>query len=45
MVLPEEEKFYPAEFIIRESIEFWSAVPTLLKFMDGIGGLQEGAFP
>ncbi len=44
-VLPEEEKFYPAEFIIRESIEFWSAVPTLLKFMDGLGGLQEGAFP
>ena len=43
-VLPEEEKLYPADFIVRESIEFWSAVPTLLKFMEGIGGLKDNCF-
>ena len=32
-VLPEEEQLFPVDFINRESIEFWSSVPTLLNFI------------
>jgi len=44
-VIPEKERLNPSDFIIRESIEVWSTVPSLLNFMSRIRGLKKDSFP
>jgi len=44
-VLPEDEQLMPAEYIVREKIEFWSSVPTQVSFLNKMGLLTPTAFP
>ena len=44
-VLPEEDLLLPSEYIRREGITFWNAVPTIAAFMERMGALAPGSFP
>jgi len=44
-ILPEEEMMLPSEYIKREKINYWNSVPSLAKFMNKMGKLNENAFP
>jgi non-ribosomal peptide synthetase component F len=44
-VLSEKELLFPIDYIIRENIEYWSSVPTLIAFMHKMGVLKPNAFP
>jgi len=44
-VLPEEELFCPSDYIVREKINYWNAVPTIGNFMSKLGVLKPGIFP
>ena len=44
-VLSEKELLFPIDYIIRENIEYWSSVPTLIAFMYKMGVLKPNVFP
>ena len=43
-VLPELELSCPAEYIVREKIDFWHSVPTLVEFLKKLGKKLELIF-
>jgi D-alanine--poly(phosphoribitol) ligase subunit 1 len=44
-VLPEREVMLPVDYINRERITFWNAVPTVASFMHKMGFLTPNCFP
>ena len=44
-VLSTEEHLMPFDYIIREKIQLWSSVPTLISFMHRMGLLEPNVFP
>ena len=44
-VISEEELFCASDYIIREKINYWNAVPTIANFMSKLGVLKPGSFP
>ena len=44
-VLNEKELLFPVDYIVRENIEYWSSVPTLISFMYKMGALKPNIFP
>jgi len=44
-VLNEKELLFPIDYIVRENIEYWSSVPTLIAFMHKMGSLKPNVFP
>ena len=44
-VVPENEFMMPNNFIIREKIEFWNSVPSVVNFMHRTGNLRPNSFP
>ena len=44
-VLSPEENLMPFDYIIREKIQLWSSVPTLIAFMYKMGLLEPNIFP
>jgi len=44
-VLNEKELLFPIDYIVREKIEYWSSVPTLIAFMHKMGSLKPNVFP
>ena len=44
-VLNEKELLLPMDYIVRDNIEYWSSVPTLIAFMHKMGVLKPNIFP
>ncbi len=40
-----DDELLPTDYIIRENIEYWSSVPTLVSFMNSMGVLEPNVFP
>ena len=44
-ILDEKELLLPVDYIVRDNIEYWSSVPTLIAFMHKMGALKPNIFP
>ena len=44
-ILNEKEKLLPYQYILRNKINFWNSVPTIINFMNKMGILKPNIFP